>query len=38
MILSVLPHVNWDKMLSATIETLYMTLVASVSVLDLSYF
>lgn len=30
MILSVLPHVNWDKMLSATIETLYMTLVASV--------
>lgn len=29
MILSLLPHVNWERMLSATIETLYMTLIAA---------
>jgi len=32
MILSVLPNVRWDKMYDATIETIYMTLIASICV------
>lgn len=32
MILSLLPNVRWDKMYDATIETLYMTLIASICV------
>ncbi len=32
MILSLLPNVRWDKMYDATIETIYMTLIASLCV------
>ena len=32
MILSVLPNVRWDKMYDATLETIYMTLIASICV------
>lgn len=32
MILSLLPNVRWDKMYDATIETIYMTLIASICV------
>lgn len=32
MILSLLPNVHWDKMYEATVETIYMTFIASICV------